>query len=484
MKVKSVKKNYVFNLIYQILLVIIPLITTPYLSRVLFKEGIGQYSFAFSLITYFVLFATFGFDHYSQREIAKHQDDNEQQSITFWEIFISRNIPVLISLCVHLCLLAFNVYGGHQTLMQILTINILAVGLDVSFYLQGNEEFGKLVLRNSLIKILLTVFIFIFVKSSSDLWIYALISSLSIIISNLTLWPYVIKHIKKVKFNQLKPLKHLPRSLKLFIPAIAVSVYTVLDKTLIGFITNSSAQNGYYEQAEKIVKIAMTLITCLGTIMISRNTHEISCGNHEKVKENIYTTFNFIWLLGVPLTLGMIVIASNAIPWFLGADFNYSSTLLMCFAPLILIIGCSNILGLQYLIPYGREKQYTIALIIGSCVNLILNIVLITHFQSLGATIATIIAELTVLFVMCLFVKKDLSLKNMFKTILKPLIAGTIMFVCLIPLSLCLSPSVINTLIIACVGVAIYGLCIILLRERLALTYITLLKNKLKSRFK
>jgi len=266
MEKKSIKKNYIFNLIYQITLIIVPLIVTPYLSRVLLDDGVGKYSFSLSLISYFTLFATFGFDHYSQREMAKCQGDKNKQSVLFWEIIISRAIPVFASLFIHVILLLTNVYGDYSIIMQILTLNVISIAFDVSFFFQANEEFAKLTIRNVIIKTIGTILIFVLVKQRSDLWIYALIQSGMTVVSALSLLPSLIKRIKKVKLKEIKPLKHLWPAFKLLIPSIAISLYTIMDKSLIGFITQSNSQNGIYEQAEKIVKLCLTIITALVVI--------------------------------------------------------------------------------------------------------------------------------------------------------------------------------------------------------------------------
>lgn len=482
MKTKSIKKNYFFNLTYQILLIIIPLIVTPYISRVLLADGIGKFSFSCSIMTYFTIFATFGFDNYGQREIAKHQNNKEVQSKTFWEIFFSRLITVFISLSIHFVLLMVNAYKNYQSLMLILTLNILCVALDPAFFFQGNENFDKLVIRNIIVKIIGTAAIFIFVKSPSDLWKYTLIISSTTVLSILSLWPSLFKNLTRVNWKQIKPYTHLRGALKLFIPALAISLYTVLDKSLIGIITGSDVQNGYYEQTEKIVKLALTIITCLGAVMIARNSHEIAEGNHDNVKNNIYKAFNFVWLIGLPLMFGLMIIANNFIPWFLGNSFIPATPILIAFTPLILIIGTSNVIGLHFLIPYKKEKQYTIALLIGAGINLLLNMVLIYFYQSFGAALATIIAELSVTIAMLIFIRKDLNIKKIFNTIIKPMVSSIIMCIFIIPLSIFLSPGVVNTFIIICVGVAVYGISILILRESMVCNTLTAIKNKILKR--
>ena len=167
---KQVRKNYIYNVAYQLLLIIVPLIVTPYISRKLLPNGIGMYSFSFSLITYFTIFAALGFGAYAQREIAKYRNNIDVQSKIFWEVIICRFFSVMIALAVNFLLLYLNVYGDYSILMLILSINIFAIIFDVAFVFQGNEKFSTIVLLNSLIRITGVICIFLFVKNPNDLW--------------------------------------------------------------------------------------------------------------------------------------------------------------------------------------------------------------------------------------------------------------------------------------------------------------------------
>ncbi len=477
---KSIKKNYILNLINQILVIIIPLILAPYISRVLQPEGVGKYSFVNSIITYFTLFASLGFGYYAQREIAKYQEDKEEQAKVFWEIFIARCFSVVLSLIVNLALIIFGAYGNNAVLMLILSINIISILFDVSYFFQGNEEFGKIVLRNIIAKLSMTILIFVLVKSYDDLWLYVLLHSLMIFISNISLWPSLLKKVPKVSFSKLKPFRHMKQVIILFLPTIATSIYTVLDKTLIGIITGSDAQNGFYEQAEKIVKCALTLITCLDLVMIPRNSNEFQKGNIEKLKDNIYKAFHFVWLLGIPIMLGIIVVADMFVPWYLGTSFNDAILLLEVLSPLILIIGCSSILGTHYLIPTKRDKSFTIAIISGAICNLVLNIPLIYLYGAIGAAISTVFAELLIVIIMLIMARKDLECKKIFKTSLKPIISGIVMFGVLLLIKQYLSVSIISTLILIILGVLVYGLMLLLLKENMIYEILNGLKQKIK----
>ena len=495
-KPKSVKKNYFYNLLYQLFLLIVPLITTPYVSRVLGAEGVGKYSFSFSLITYFTIFGALGFGFYAQREIAKNQNDKYKESKAFYEIFICRLIPIFIALAVNLIFCFTNIYKEYTNLMLVFNINIIALIFDIAFLYQGKEEFGKLVLRNFIVKVLSVASIFIFVKTQNDLGIYALINALSVILGNILMWVTLPKYIEKIKIKELKPLRHLKGTIILFLPTIAISIYTILDKTLIGLLITdtytdivdgkevikkySDLENGYYEQSEKIVKMVMTVITAIGTVMIPRNTHEYSIGNHEKVKENIFTSCMLVLLIGIPLTLGIIVVANNFVPWFFGDGFDKCILLMKILSPLILIIGFSNVFGLQYLIPTGKDKRFTIALIVGAITNFLLNLIFIHFWWSVGASIATIVAEATVTLIMAIMVRKEINFLKLFISAWRYYIAGAVMFVACYFVARNLESSIINTILIALIGAIIYFVILIILQDKLIINTIKKIFKKLK----
>jgi len=496
MATKSIKKNYIYNLIYQIFVLIVPIIVTPYLSRVLGPEGTGQYSFTYSLTNYFILLAALGFGYYAQREIANHQDDKVAKSLIFWEILIVRLFSVGLSLALTVILNVTGVYGSYSPLMWWWIILIAAQGFDITFLLQGNEEFAKIAIRNVIVKIISVILIFVFVKQPTDVFLYVICFAGSTLIGNLSLWPYLPKMLCRVKFHDLKPLRHLIPTLRLFIPTVAISVYTLLDKTLIGLLITgteteivdgvevvskiSDLENGYYEQAEKIVKVCMTVVTALGTVMIPRNSNEFASGNLDKIKENVYGATNFVWFIGVPLALGLAAIAGNLVPWFLGDGYDKCVLLIQLFTPLILIIGFSNVFGLQYLLPTQRDGKYTIAIVLGAVINLALNIVCIKYFMSYGAVAASIAAETAVTLIMIIIVRKEISFLKILKQSVKYLIAGGIMFVAVYFTQTVLKPSVLFTFLLILEGVAVYFIALLCLRDKYVLNVIKKVTNRLK----
>lgn len=461
---KSIAKNYIYNLIYQMLTIVLPLITTPYLSRVLGAENIGIYGYTLSIVTYFVLFGTLGIAMYGQREIAYVQNDKTKQSKTFWEIVIIRFITLSIaSLTFYI---TFCTGGEYTTYYTILLLELLANALDISWYYQGMEDFGKTVVRNLVVKSLSLVCIFVFVKTQSDLWKYMLIYVLANVLGNATMWLYLPKMLEKISLRTLEFKKHIKPVLSLFIPQIATQIYVVLDKTMIGNITNNMSEVGFYEQAQKIVKTAMLIVTALGTVMNSRIASAFAENKKEDVKKYLMQAFNIVWMLGIPITLGIMAVSSNLVPWFYGEGYEPVIQLLIATSPILLAIGLNNVTGVQYLIQTKQQKNYTISVTIGAIVNVIFNFILINLIGTVGAAISSVIAEFTILGVHFVYMRKDIKILDVLKLSIKYLISGLIMYVIVLSISKLISPSILNTFILIAIGAIIYFVILLIMRDK------------------
>lgn len=461
---KSIAKNYIYNLLYQMLTIVLPLITTPYLSRVLGAEAIGIYGYTLSIVTYFVLFGSLGIAMYGQREIAYLQNDKEKRSKTFWEIVIIRFITQTIALIGFY--LTFCMNGDYSIYYKILILEILSNALDISWYFQGIEDFGKTVTRNIVVKSISIICIFIFIKTPNDLWKYLLIYTGSNILGNMTMWLYLPKLVEKVSLKTLQLTKHLKPTIALFVPQIATQVYVVLDKTMIGNITNNMSEVGFYEQAQKIVKTLLLVVTALGTVMNSRIANAFAEDKKEDVKKYLAQSFNIVWMLAIPAMFGVMAVSSKLVPWFYGEGYEAVTPLLIATSPILLVIGLNNITGIQYLIQARKQKIYTISVTIGAIVNVIFNFILIKIFGTIGAAISSVIAELTILIVHLIAIRKEINVLEMFKPALKYLISGIIMYVVVLKLTNIMSVSILNTAIEAVVGILIYFVILIILKDK------------------
>ena len=475
--VKSVKKNYILNIIHQLMLVFIPLIVTPYVSRILGPDGIGKYSFAYTLISYFIIFVSLGFNVYGKREIAKCSDVKKQSAV-FYEIVACRAIFVFFAIITNLVLVWCGIYGKYGFLIMLLICELVAVAFDITFFFHGKEEFGKLIIINLIFKILSTIGIFLLIKTPDHLGFYVLLNAGVSLGSNITMWLFLKNKLVKVQFKELKIFRHLKNAPVLFLPILAISLFNLIDKSLIGLITQNDAENGYYVQTEKIVRKCILLINCLSIVMLPRNTHEISQGNVEQVKENNYQAIHFVWLISLPLICVLIFTASNLVPWFLGAEFVPSILLLQVMAVAILFAGISTVIGEQYLLPNKKDRQYVIAILVGVAISLLVNIPLIYWLGALGATLTMVIAELIIMIVMLCIVRKEFALGRVFKSLLKPLFASVSMIMVIWPLSIFLEPSILNTSLIVLCGALTYVVVILILRDSLIINLLRNLKKQ------
>lgn len=477
-KKKSLKLNYIYNVSYQVLSLITPLVTTPYVSRVLGADRIGDYSFTASIVTYFSMVAVLGTLTYGNREISYLQDDRTKRSILFWEVELLSFLSTAVCTAAYLIFLLFC-DRSMFSLFAVQTISIVCVAFDIAWLLQGLEEFGKIMLRNMFFKVLNIVFIFVFVRSQNDLLLYVSGMVILALLSNLSIWLYLPQYVDKPDWKNLHPLRHLRPTLALFIPSAAMSIYTVFDKTMIGIFANNF-ENGYYEQALKVSKTALTLVTALGAVMIPRMGYFFNQNEKEKVKELTYQSYNFVWFLGVPLCFGLIGTAANFVPWFYGKGYDRITVLLPILGLLILVIGLSNVTGIQYFVTTKREKLLTKTVLTGAAVNFVCNLLFIPKLCSIGAAFASVIAESVITVTQLYLIRKELSSVRIFRQSIKYLLAGAVMLALLFIENHYLSASILHTFIMVATGAATYFTMLLLLRDEFFFGYLKLLIQKLR----
>ncbi len=424
--VPSVKKNYIYSLSFQILSMITPFITAPYIARVLGADGVGIYSYTQSYMTYFTMFASLGTAAYGMREIAQCRDDQKQYSKKFWEIELLTVFTTIICLIIWLGMLLFT----HEYRIYFIALipSLFAVMFDISWFYTGHERIGYTVFWNALCKILGIILIFSFVKKREDLFLYILINTTMTLLGNMSMWIFLPKMLTKVNWKKLQFRNHFKETLIYFVPTIATSIYTVLDKTLIGAITHNQYQNGYYEQATKIVNMAKTAVfVSINSVMGARISYLFVENKIDEIKNRIKNSMDFILLLGIGAMFGIIGIAKSFVPLFFGKGYDEVIYLLYWMAPLIVIIGVSNCLGSQYYTPAGLRGKSAKYIISGSCVNLIMNLICIPQFGATGAIIGSIVAELTITVLYLINCSGMITFKTICKMGYKKLIAGVIM---------------------------------------------------------
>ena len=303
------KKNYIYNVIYQILILIIPLITMPYSSRVLGADGIGIYSYTYSIVYYFMLVAMLGLNHYGNRTIAKARDNKEELSKEFFSIYIFQLFTSTIMVLLYFIYVTFfNV--EYKTIAYIQIMYVIASMFDVNWFFFGMEKFKLTITRNTIIKVLSLVLIFTFVKTPDDVWKYTAILAGSTLLSNLMLLVVLKKYVKPARISKKDIIKHVKPNLVMFLPVIAVSIYKMMDKIMLGTISDVS-EVGYYENAEKITNVSLTLITALGTVMLPRVSNMISNNKEAEVKKLIEKTMPFVMFMTFPIAIGISCISND-----------------------------------------------------------------------------------------------------------------------------------------------------------------------------
>lgn len=421
----KVLKNYAYNALYQIFVLIVPLVTTPYLARVLGPKGVGINSYTNSIIQYFILFGGIGVSLYGNRQIAFVRDDRKLLTKNFFEIFIMRFMAFVISGLAFFIFLSLTKHYKVYYLAQF--ISLVAAALDISWFFMGMEDFAVTVLKNFFVKIISLVSIFTFVKSYDDLTKYILILSLSLLIGNLTLYSNLFKYVDIPKFNTLNIFQHLWPALLLFAPQVATQTYLVLNKTMLGIMV-SVESSGFFDQSDKIIKVSLAVITAMGTVMMPHVANAFSKGNKDKAIEYLYDGFSFVSALSFPMMFGLIAIVNKFVPLFFTNKFGNVIPVMISESLIIIFIAWSNAIGVQYLLPTKQVRAFTLSVVIGAVINLLANIPLIYLFGAIGAGISTTLAEFSVTFYQLIRIRKQVVFSKLFSGTFKYLVASLVMF--------------------------------------------------------
>lgn len=471
----SVKKNLLFNMMYQALNMCLPLITAPYLSRVIGVNGTGVFSYYYSIAGYFVLFSMLGLNNYGNRSIAIVRDDRKKMSQVFWEIYSIQIVATVISVIAYI-LFTQEINSEERIVAWLNIFYVVSAGFDINWFFFGIEQFKWTSIRNALVKTISVVLILIFVKTRDDLYIYVFIMSFSIFVSQLVLWPKAISLLYWIKPTWSGIKRHIKPNLILFIPVISVSLYKMMDKVMLGIISER-AQSGLYENAEKIINFPIVFVNALGTVMLPKMSNLVAKGEKMAGKRYIRDSMQFIMALAIAVSLGTAAIAENFAPVFFGEEFRECGKLIACLAPITIFISWANVVRTQYLIPNNKDKEYIYSVILGACVNLFINLMLIGRLGAMGASIGTVFAEFTVMSVQTVFSRKELEIKQYARDMVIFWISGISMFVIVYTVGKTMRECVIGIAIQVIIGIVIYGIMslgLFYLTQRERLKYILL----------
>ena len=406
---KKLSHNYAWIVASEIVSYIIPLIRAPYLSRTLGVAPLGDYQFTMGIVSYFIMFANLGTVNYAKREIAFRQNDIRERSKLFLEIFLFRLGSTFLSLIAYAIFLIFF-SGELHSLYLIQLLAFAAVVFDITWLFHGVEEFRSVVIRNTIIKLVGTAAIFLFVKSPDDLWIYVLALSLITLLCSLSLWPSLKNYIVWTGFKDLHISRHFKGVAILFASTIAVQLYTVLDQTMLGVMTDNT-QVGYYGQALKIINMVLMVLSSLTVVLLPRVAVLYKEKNETELRQCLSSVFNYFFFLAIPLTIGCFIVSPDFVPVFFGDGYEPVIVLLRILSFLFCILGMGQIFG-TLLTAIDKQVESTIAVSIGAVINITLNCIMIHSLQSVGVCIASVAAEAIVTTIELRYINKHLDCVN------------------------------------------------------------------------
>lgn len=461
----KIAKNYFYNMSYQIFLIMVPILTIPYVSRAIGVNGVGINAYTNSIMSYFVLIANYGLSLYGNRTIAYYRDDKYQVSKKFWEIFFAKLIMMTISIIFFMVYI--SIFHKYRYFLLLQGIQIIAVGFDISWFFVGIEDFKRTVTRNFLVKITSVVFIFTFVHTKGDLGLYILILAGSIFLGNLTLWTYIQRYLIRVDFNQLKVLPILKSSSSLFFPAITATLFISFNRILLGKLSTFT-QTGFFDNSDKIVRVFLALLTALGTVVFPRIANHFKKGEIEKANEYVKVAFSLVSCISLPLVGGIILVANPFSSLFYGHSFDGINKVLTVLSVELIFMGWSSIIGQQYMVAIGKTMGLTFSMLISFVICIGISYMLIPEYGAIGAAIVSVLGEAIMLIIQLYVVRNIISVTSLFEEVWKYLLSTVVMVVvCLIPNRFFFGQSdIVKLLITSSVGVLIYILMLMILKPK------------------
>ena len=419
----KVIKNYLYNLSYQILTIILPIITVPYVTRIFTSEDLGNYGFYNSIVSYFSLFAMLGIGIYGTKQIAAARD----VSSTFWNIYAIQLIASILALFVYvMTLLSIPKMSGIVPIM--LGIVLLTKMIDISWLFTGKEDFKKITLRNTMVKVAGVISIFTFIKSSEDLYLYIFLIVIFDFLGQFVMWIPAKKFIKRPSFDTKIIKKNLHPIVLLFLPQVAISLYVVLDRTLLGLL-GSYSDVGIYEQGQKLTSILLTVVSSLGAVMLPRVANLLSERKEKEAQNMVKFSFILYNLIIFPMIFGLIAINEVFVKLFLGQNFQDVKYVLYIIVFNIMFIGWTNILGYQVLVVRNKNKEFMLSTTIPAFVSVAVNIAVIPFFGYIGASITSVVVE-TLVFAIQWYYSRNIINKNLLfnKDLAKIICSSLVMF--------------------------------------------------------
>ena len=477
---QSVKVNYILNLINTGTQMLFPLITFPYVCRVIEADGIGQINFFQSIISYISLFTCLGIPMYAIREIARDRSDVVQMNRTAMEILLLHSMLTLVGYAIVaiLCLTVPQIQVNIP-LFLILSLTIFFTAIGCEWFYRGIEDFKYITIRGLIIKTVSVVLLFIFVKSKADLLYYGCYTVFGVLGGNIFNFFRLRKYIHRenIIFSELHIKRHIKPVLKVFSFSVVTSIYLQLNTVLLGFLKNALAV-GYFAAATKVMQMLLTMSACLGSVMMPRASHLIAENKEDEFNRLIQKSYDFTLAIALPMTIGLIFCAPSLITALCGVKFEHSILPSQIIAPIILMVAISNVFGIQVLFPKGKINIVTLCCGIGAVADLILNLCLIPFFSYIGTSIAYLGAEVATTVSMYFIGRKYIPIIYFKKSHLTYALGCVVMALALYGISLLQLPTLTSLWVQGCCGVLTYFIILCISKDEMLIQILSKIKKK------
>lgn len=477
---KSLKVNAILNITKTLMGLVFPLITFPYASRILMPEGLGKVNFALSIISYFAIISSLGIENYGIREAAKLRDDKIQLSKFSKEIFMINMISTIVAYALLAVAIIFiPKFLEYRRLLIVSSATILFTTLGMNWLYSAVEDYLYITIRSIIFQVISLILLFLLVHSKDDYVKYAAISVVSNVGSNILNFVHSRKYISFKIDKPLKFKKHLKPIMVLFAMAVAVKIYTVLDTTMIGFLKNDY-EVGIYTAATKINKIVLSLVVSIGTVLLPRLSYYSSMEDKTEFYKLAYKGFDILLLIALPSAVGLSLLSTSIVHLLSGNGYEAAILPMRIMNPIIVVIGLSNFIGIQMFMPLNKEKWTLYSVLVGAVVNFFINLFLIPMYGSVGASIATLCAEITVTLTQLILLRRFLKINKIAKSLIKYFLNSVVMGVFVYACVRFISVEWVELVIGVIVGVVVYILILVIEKNELIYEVLTSIKNKIK----
>lgn len=442
MKQASIKKNTFYNALKTFSSILFPLITFPYISRVLQPENVGRINFGLSIVSYFSLIATLGITTYAIRECSAIRDDKDQFEKTASQIYSINIITTIVAyLALIIVLLFYHHLDSYRTLIIVQSFTIVATTLGTDWLNSAMEDFKYITFRTLVFQLVSLILMFIFVHKPEDYMIYVMISVISSAGANITNIWYRRRYCRVTFIWDTKDgimwKRHSVPILLLFVMILAQNIYSNVDTTMLGLMYGDR-EVGIYTTARKIASLLFQVIVSIAWVVMPRMSYYFEEQKITEANELFRKVFGFYFLVGLPCLVGGAMISEDIITIIAGIEYQEAAYILR-----IMIVGFifdlfgASLIGNIIFLPSNREKTYMLICGLTAVINVVTNFIFIPVYSTIAAASTTAFCNLIMFILFFLTRDKRIKLKNVTRTIVTPIVGSlSIVFICIISINI------------------------------------------------